>query len=181
VKDEPVEGEITQDNVINKAMNAVLDRVEDQEKELESLKRKYEPVEPTTPEKFSIGIYIRNIGNDDVNAVNARELWMKLKVTTKFADWIKRRIDEYDFKQDFDFCVLKNENGESRGFQPTDYFISLDMAKELSMVENNDEGKQARRYFIECEKKAHEKTAQIEPPTKHTKPLLIITPRHLSR
>jgi hypothetical protein len=38
------------------------------------------------------------------------------------------------------------------GFQSIDYFISLDMARELSMVENNAQGKIARRYFIECEK-----------------------------
>ncbi len=34
-----------------------------------------------------------------------------------------------------------------------EYHLTLDMAKELSMVERNKKGRQARRYFIECEKK----------------------------
>ena len=88
-----------------------------------------------------------------MNAVNARELWGKLGSKTQFADWIKSRIEKYDFVDGVDFIVQKILNGESRGFQPIDYFISLDMAKELSMVENNAQGKIARRYFIECEKK----------------------------
>jgi phage anti-repressor protein len=75
-----------------------------------------------------------------VNAVNARELWAKLEVKTRFSDWIARQIERYDFKDGFDFCLLKNEYSENKGFQPIDYFISLDMAKELSMVENNAQG-----------------------------------------
>ena len=101
-----------------------------------------------------------------MNAVNARELWGKLGSKTQFADWIKSRIEKYDFVDGVDFIVQKILNGESRGFQPIDYFISLDMAKELSMVENNAQGKIARRYFIECEKIVKSKTQKIEPVTK---------------
>ena len=90
-----------------------------------------------------------------MNAVNARELWEKLGVATRFNDWIKRRIAMYDFAENSEWITLpKSEKPENKGFQePIDYFISLDMAKELSMVENNAQGKIARRYFIECEKK----------------------------
>jgi phage anti-repressor protein len=102
------------------------------------------------------------IGNETVNAVNARDLWEKLKVETKFADWIKRRINEYDFVNGVDFTILKNENGELRGFKPKEYFISLDMAKELSMLENNDAGKIARRYFIDCEKQLQRVTGHLD-------------------
>ena len=61
----------------------------------------------------------------------------------------------YDFAENSEWITLpKSEKPENKGFQePIDYFISLDMAKELSMVENNAQGKIARRYFIECEKK----------------------------
>ena len=86
-----------------------------------------------------------------MNAVNARELWGKLDVKTRFNDWIANRIEKYDFVENQDFITL-TENLVSGGKQ-TNYFISLDMAKELSMVENNAQGKIARRYFIECEKK----------------------------
>ena len=103
---------------------------------------------------FSIGIYIKNIGNDEVNAVNARELWAKLAVGRDFSNWIKQRVEKYDFVEGTDYAVANFGDGESSGFQSIDYFISLDMAKELSMVENNEQGKQARRYFIACEKTA---------------------------
>jgi phage anti-repressor protein len=109
---------------------------------------------PPTQPPFSIELYIKQIGGDDVNAVNARELWIKLEVGRDFSNWIKDRIEKWNFKEGTDYTVAKIGDGESSGFQPIDYFISLDMAKELSMVENNEQGRQARRYFIECEKVA---------------------------
>lgn len=92
--------------------------------------------------------------------VNARDLHEFLGVETRFDTWLNRRIEEYGFVQVIDFIeVLKNEHVE-RGFfgkreiQVKDYLLSLDMAKELCMVERNDKGRQARRYFIEMEKQA---------------------------
>lgn len=104
---------------------------------------------------FSIEIYIKNIGNDEVNAVNARELHERLKNKRQFTDWIKQRIEQYDFIEGVDYLLHKFVKPENSGLQgKDDYFISLDMARELSMVENNAQGKIARRYFIECEKVA---------------------------
>ena len=120
------------------------------------------PVVEKEPAPFAIDIYIKSIGNDDVNAVNARELWVKLGVGRDFSNWIKDRIGKYDFLEGTDYAVAKIGERESSGFQPIDYFISLDMAKELSMVENNDQGKSARRYFIECEKQAKTITPKID-------------------
>jgi putative phage anti-repressor protein len=83
-----------------------------------------------------------------------------LGVETRFDIWMNRRIEEYEFKQALDFIeVFKNDHVE-RGFfgkreiQVKTYHLSLDMAKELCMVERNDKGRQARRYFIEMEKQA---------------------------
>ncbi|GIJ93520.1 hypothetical protein CAPN002_07380 [Capnocytophaga stomatis] len=91
-------------------------------------------------------------------AVNARELHQFLGVKTQFKDWINRRIEEYQFIKGQDFEVfLKNEQNPSGGRPAKEYALSLDMAKELSMVEKTEQGRKARQYFIEMEKVAHAK------------------------
>ena len=91
---------------------------------------------------------------DGKETVSARELHNFLEVQTKFKDWIKIRIEKFDFVENQDFIKVAEKIATSGGPQDTiSYFISIEMAKELSMVENNEKGKQARRYFIECEKK----------------------------
>lgn len=92
--------------------------------------------------------------------VNARDLHQFLESKQHFADWIKNRINEYGFTQDVDFLSVHTVMSTEAGFfgrrekTVTDYHLSLDMAKELCMVERNDKGRQARRYFIEMEKQA---------------------------
>ena len=90
--------------------------------------------------------------------INARELHEKLKTNTKFADWIKRRIQHYDFIENEDFiCFLKFEKADRYGNKTIkEYYITIDMAKELCMVENNETGRTIRRYFIEVEKRYRE-------------------------
>lgn len=84
--------------------------------------------------------------------VNARELHAFLEVQTRFNDWIKNRVDEYGFIENQDFITFTENlvNGGRR----IEYALLLDMAKELSMVERTAKGKQARQYFIDCEKRA---------------------------
>ena len=85
--------------------------------------------------------------------VFARELHEFLKSKQRFADWIKKRIKEYGFIENEDFKVIHNFMKNPNGGRPlNEYVISLNMAKELAMVEKNEKGKQARRYFIEVEK-----------------------------
>ena len=91
------------------------------------------------------------INNEEVNAVNARELWEKLEVKTQFKDWMPRRIEEFGFEEGKDFSSILSK---SHGRPSKEYIISLDMAKELAMVENNEQGRRIRRYFIEAEKNA---------------------------
>ena len=98
------------------------------------------------------------IGNEEVNAVDARELWIFLESGQQFADWIKDRIEKYEFIEGLDYAFhnpMKSVN--QAGSWPIrklrkDYTISIDMAKELAMVENNKKGRDARKYFIQCEK-----------------------------
>lgn len=102
-----------------------------------------------------IQIQKATIGNEEINSANARDIHSFLEVKTPFHMWIKRAIEKYDFIENQDFALNKNVHGENKGqFVSTDYIVTIDMAKELSMLENNDKGKQARKYFIEAEKKS---------------------------
>lgn len=94
-----------------------------------------------------------------IKTVNARDLHSFIESKQQFADWIKARIEQYGFVEGADFTVHKFMNGRAT---QTDYHISIDMAKELSMVERNAKGKQARQYFIECERVA---TGSVIPKT----------------
>ena len=101
-----------------------------------------------------IKIEPKTIGNEKVNVVNARELHEFLEVKEHFTDWIKRYLNEYGFVINSDFCrsTCIAENGRAMD----DYLLSIDMAKELSMISKTEKGKEARKYFIECEKKLKE-------------------------
>jgi anti-repressor protein len=109
-----------------------------------------------------IKIAAASIGADTVQAVNARDLHEFLEVGKDFATWIKDRIEQYDFleNQDFVCSPISGSNGRG-GHNRKDYHLSLDMAKELAMVERNEKGKQARQYFIECERRA--KSSAVDP------------------
>jgi anti-repressor protein len=70
--------------------------------------------------------------------VSARELHEFLEVKSKYADWIKNRIKKYGFIENTDFITLSKilENGGKE----YDHVLTIGMAKELSMVENNEKG-----------------------------------------
>lgn len=94
------------------------------------------------------------VGDDLVQTVNARELHEFLGVGKVFAAWIQDRIQQYEFVDGVDYVVTVSKTGIRKNVTQKDYFITLDMAKELSMVERNAKGKQARQYFIQCERVA---------------------------
>lgn len=91
--------------------------------------------------------------------VNARELHKFLENKDHFATWVKDRIIQFGFTDNQDF-VTYSGNPE-KGRPSVEYALSLNMAKELSMVERNEKGKQARQYFIECERVALAPVFQI--------------------
>ncbi|EKG7583088.1 phage antirepressor KilAC domain-containing protein [Listeria innocua] len=83
--------------------------------------------------------------------VDARMLHEKLLVNTRFNDWISRMIGNYGYENGLDFySTLSKTNGRPS----TNYFLTLDTAKELAMVQNNEMGRAIRKYFIEVEKQA---------------------------
>lgn len=81
--------------------------------------------------------------------VNGRELHRALGVKTAYKDWFKRMC-EYGFAEKIDFCSILSE---STGGRPeTNHAIKLDMAKEIAMIQRNENGKKVRQYFIQVEK-----------------------------
>lgn len=111
---------------------------------------------------FQIQTFTGSIQNQSIQLINARELHEALKVSTRFQDWIKRRIADYGFTENEDYTCFSNlrstENtGLNRfwgGQNKIEYHITLDMAKELCMLERSELGQQARHYFIRMEKEA---------------------------
>ncbi len=109
-----------------------------------------------------ISLHTRSINEQTLDTVNARELHTFLELGRDFSNWIKARIAQYGFEEGEDFMCVENlsspkrASSKSRKQKVKDYFLTLDMAKELAMVERNEKGKQARRYFIDCEKQLTE-------------------------
>lgn len=114
-----------------------------------------------------IPVFTATIGESSVQTVNARELHQFLEVGKDFSNWIKDRIQKYEFVENQDFVCSPVLASEGRGGQNRiDYHISIGMAKELSMVERNAKGKEARQYFIECERQLLESNRFRVPQTK---------------
>lgn len=121
------------------------------------------------------------IGEHSASLVSARRLHEFLEVGRDFTTWIKGRISQYGFTAGVDFTVVENlsapvsgstnidqftpKRGEtSSGGRPgADYLITIDMGKELAMVERNEKGRQVRRYFISCEQLAKSAATSSHP------------------
>lgn len=102
-----------------------------------------------------VPVFTGTIQHQSVQLCNARDLHAALKIETRFNDWISRRISEYEFTEGEDFYSILSK---TRGRPVTDYHLTLDMAKELAMVENNEKGRQIRRYFISLERRSSKPT-----------------------
>ena len=87
--------------------------------------------------------------HNDQPAVSARELHEFLEVGTHFKDWFPRMC-EYGFKEGEDFCSFLSESTGGRPAQ--DAVLSIDMAKEICMIQRNEKGKLARQYFLALER-----------------------------
>lgn len=84
--------------------------------------------------------------------VNARDLHKMLEVKAEFSHWIKRRISQCKFEENFDYLVFVKKDENLKGGRPTtEYFISVDMTKHLGMMERNEKGHEIRKYYIEQE------------------------------
>ncbi|HCO5872154.1 TPA: antA/AntB antirepressor family protein [Escherichia coli] len=107
------------------------------------------------------------IGGREANIVSAKALHKALGVGRDFTNWIKGRIDQYGFIAGTDFIRVENLSTPKRASAKTrqqiehDYLLSLDMAKEVAMVERNEQGRAVRRYFIQCEEALQRSVPEI--------------------
>lgn len=118
------------------------------------------------------------IGGRESNIVSAKALHKALGVGNDFSTWIKLRIDEYGFVLGTDYAVFDSSNfrNQSTNFEQDeanwvtkrggdrrskDYGLSLGMAKELAMIERNEQGRAIRRYFIQCEEALQRSVPEI--------------------
>ncbi len=116
-------------------------------------------------ELINIKVIQKDFNGEKKRFVNARELYRWLGVGRDFSNWIKDRINKYDFVEDLDFFIAFAKFGEgfsglnkAKAIDPKsgkilakEYVVSIDMAKELAMIENNEKGKLVRKYFIRVE------------------------------
>lgn len=88
---------------------------------------------------------------EGIKVVDARVLHEQLMVGKDFSNWIKDRIRKYGFIEGEDFSpnLAKSHGGRPK----QEYLLTLDTAKEIAMVENNEQGRAIRKYFISVEKK----------------------------
>ena len=105
-----------------------------------------------------VPVFLGQIGGQPAQVCDGRTLHAFLENGDLFANWVKDRITKYGFQENQDFVLVlgntKINPGRGGDRRSKDYHFGLDMAKEVSMVENNDRGREARRYFISCERLA---------------------------
>jgi len=100
---------------------------------------------------MNIQITKSTINNETVNSVNARDLYLNLEIKQQFADWIKSQIKRARLVENKDYISISFKS--ELGNKPlTDYIITIDASKNISMMSNTDRGFEVREYFIACEK-----------------------------
>jgi len=97
--------------------------------------------------------------------VDARELYEGLESKQDFSTWAKARLNECDALENVDFSVfhkkMENDFGLNLGRPSIEYIVKLEIAKEMAMLERNDQGKKYRKYLIEIEDKYKQQAIDI--------------------
>lgn len=102
----------------------------------------------------NVGALIPISENNGKQAVSARDLYNFLGCTERFQSWFERQL-QYGFVEDVDYTSVKSFTVVGNGAEKPidDYAMTIDMAKEVSMIQRSEKSKEARTYFIACEKK----------------------------
>lgn len=100
-----------------------------------------------------IPLTVAIIGTEEQKTVNARDLHAFLEIGKDFSSWMKGNIEKYGFVEGLDFVKVpaKSSSPILGSQEKIEYFLTVGMAKEISMLTRNAKGKQARLYFIKCE------------------------------
>lgn len=85
--------------------------------------------------------------------VDGRELHQFLEVGKDFSTWIRDRIQKFDLTEGEEYSPILGKTSTTGGRPTTEYILKLDTAKEIAMVENNEQGSKVRKYFIEVERR----------------------------
>lgn len=104
----------------------------------------------TKKSPIQIEVFEAQLGNAKQRCVDAHGLHSVLSIGTEFSKWMNRKIEEFGFEEGLDFSSALTKS--SGGRPATEYTISIDMAKELCMLERSEIGRATRKYFIECER-----------------------------
>lgn len=100
-------------------------------------------------------LIVMNNNEDDGIKIDGRQLHMFLEVETPYHKWFPRMC-EYGFSENVDYWtedkIVRREDGSIMPQTQKDHHITLDMAKEIAMLQRNEKGKEARQYFIKLEK-----------------------------
>lgn len=98
-----------------------------------------------------LAIEERIFDGEELAAVNARELWRALGSKRQFGNWIKDRLSYFEAERDYVSKKLVNVENSGR-FAPTEYWVTVDVAKHFASLERNERGKKIRRILLDCEK-----------------------------
>ncbi len=94
-----------------------------------------------------------NYDNERIT-LSARELHEFLEIKTKYKDWFPRMCT-YGFDENVDYRAMAQKRATAQGNETTyvDHEITLDMAKEIAMIQRSEKGKEVRQYFLELERR----------------------------
>lgn len=138
-------------------INKIKVRVFEEDDLIQKLKMEEESVNLVLEYQRKFPELLQEESNDFV--ISTKLLHKQLSVGRDYSTWIKSRITKYSFKENVDYEVrdsihqnggIKNVRGGDK--KSKDYFTTLDMAKNLALVENNDNGILVRKYFMAMEK-----------------------------
>jgi len=124
-----------------------------------------------------VPVVMNKINGRELQTVSAKQLHAYLGVGRDLTNWIKGRINEYGFVVNEDYVVFDSpnlvnqstKNNHSLNYKTQrggdrrskDYLLSIGMAKELAMVERNEQGRAVRHYFIQCERDLYQSVPEV--------------------